>query len=106
MGKELRLDELHQLYVRLKRGTPWFDYLLLGLLVWIEEWVISYKTTVEVDKAVNGVELLPMPNYTTPIYQETPGKGSLSVSEMRLTAPWYDDGVKGAEPVTEASRRD
>jgi len=65
--------------------------------VWIEEWVISYKTTVEVDKAVNGVELPPIPDYTTPIYRETPGEGSLSVSEMRLTAPWYvplNDNVK------------
>ena len=106
MGKELRLDEFHQLYVRLKRGTPWFDYLLLGLLVWIEEWVMSYKTTVEVDKAVNGVELPPIPDYTTPIYRETPGKGSISVSEMRLTAPWYDDTGEHVEPLTGGSRRD
>ena len=91
MGKELRLNELHQLYLRLKRGTPWFDYLLLGLLVWIEEWVISYKTTVEVDKAVNSVELEPMPDCVTPVYTETPSDTSVSLPDMRLTAPWYEE---------------
>jgi hypothetical protein len=44
------------------------------------------------------------PDYVTPIYTEQPGKGSLSVSELRLTAPWYREGLEGVERDTEASR--
>ena len=91
MGKELRLNELHQLYLRLKRGVPWFDYLLLGLLVWIEGKVIKLRSTNQIDKAVQSVKM-PVEDWVTPVYTETPSDTSVSLPEARLRAPWYKDG--------------
>ncbi len=107
MGKELKLNEFHTLYVTWKQGIPWFDHLLLGLLVWIEQWVIDNRIKTDLDTAieqfhaeVKAVE----PDYVTPIYTEQPGEGSLGVSKLRLTAPWYREGLEGVERDTEASR--
>ena len=111
MGKELRLNEFKDLYKALKKGipwwlasSPWWDHLLLAGLYWVEEHYINLKTRNAVDKAIKEVVLPPMPDYVTPVYTEQPSKTSTSLPEMRLTAPWYDGGVKGAEPATEASR--
>jgi hypothetical protein len=104
VGKELKLNEFHTLYVTWKQGIPWFDHLLLGLLVWIERWVISQRVDTELDTAieqfhaeVKAVE----PDYVTPIYTETFGEGSISLPELRLTAPWYREGLEGVERDTE-----
>ena len=111
MGKELRLNEFKDLYKAWKKGIPWWDYLLLGVLRWLEDKYIDVKARNAVDEAIKEVEkrfatlnLPPMPDCVTPIYRETPSKTSVSLPEMRLTAPWYDGGVKGAERATEASR--
>jgi hypothetical protein len=92
VGKELKLNEFHTLYVTWKQGIPWFDHLLLGLLVWIERWVIDQRIQDNLDteikkfhEEVKKVE----PDYVTPIYTETLSEGSTSLPEMRLTAPWY-----------------
>ena len=111
MGKELRLNEFKDLYKTWKKGIPWWDHLLLGVLRWLEDKYIDVKARNAVDEAIKEVVLPPMPDCVTPIYRETPSKTSIarseqatSLPEMRLTAPWYDGGVQGAEPATEASR--
>jgi hypothetical protein len=111
VGKELRLNEFKDLYKAWKKGipswlasSPWWDHLLLAVLYWVEEHYIDVKARNAVDKAIKEVVLPPMLDCVTPIYRETPSKTSTSLPEMRLTAPWYDGGAKGAEPATEASR--
>lgn len=91
MGQELKLNEFKQLYRSLRKGIPWFDHLILGLLVWVEEWWIDKRVKEEVSKAIEEVELPPLPDYITPIYSEKPSDTSTSLPEMRLTAPWYKE---------------
>jgi len=86
-----RLNEFKTLYKAWKRGIPWWDHLLLGLLYWVEEKIIDYRVKTEVDKAIEKVVLPPLPDMVTPVYRETPSETSVSLPEMRLTAPWYDD---------------
>ena len=98
--KRLRLAEFHVLYRTWKRGIPWLDHLILGLLVWLETKLIDARVKVEVDEAIREYETLhevPMPDMVTPVYTEKPSDTSIarseqatSLPEMRLTAPWYD----------------
>jgi hypothetical protein len=98
---ELKLVEFRVLYRTWKRGVPWIDHLLLGLLVWLEEKLIDARVKVEVDEAIREYETLqgalarthevPMPDMVTPIYTEKPSDTSTSLPEMRLTAPWYKE---------------
>lgn len=104
--RELKLNEFHTLYVTWKQGIPWFDHLLLGLLVKIERWVINNRVKTEVDTAVERfhAEVKKVePDYVTPIYTETFSEGSTSLPEMRLTAPWYEDSLKEVKRDTELS---
>jgi hypothetical protein len=103
VGKELRLNEFKNLYKAWKKGIPSWDHLLLAVLYWVEEHYIDVKARNAVDKAIKEVVLPPMPDCVTPIYRESPSDTSTSLPEMRLTAPWYDGGVKGAERATDAS---
>jgi len=89
--QELKLNEFKQLYRSLRKGIPWFDHLILGLLMWVEEWWIDKRVKEEVNKAIEEVELPPLPDYVTPIYSEKPSDTSTSLPEMRLTAPWYKE---------------
>ena len=107
----LRLNEFKTLYKAWSRGIPgsrfsgqWWDHFIFGCLWWLEEKIIDHRIKVEVDKAVETVELPPLPDYVTPVYTEQPGEGSLGFSEMRLSAPWYTEGETGVKPLTEASR--
>lgn len=105
--RELKLNEFHTLYVTWKQGIPWFDHLLLGLLVWIERWVIDNRIKTDLDTAIEQFHTevkVVEPDYVTPVYTETFGEGSTSLFELRLTAPWYREGLKGVEAVTEFSR--
>ena len=104
MEQKLRLNEFKDIYKAWKKGIPIWDHLLLGVLFWLEEKYIAVKASSAVDKALEEVVLPPLPDCVTPVYSETPGEGSLGVSELRLTAPWYDGGVEPAETATEASR--
>jgi hypothetical protein len=92
--RELKLNEFHTLYVTWKQGIPWFDHLLLGLLVWIERWVIDQRVNknldAEIEKFLDEAKVME-PDYVTPVYTETLSEGSTSLPEMRLTAPWYTD---------------
>ena len=93
MEQRLRLQEFRVLYNTWKRGIPWLDHLILGLLVWLEEKLIDARVKVEVDEAIKEYETLheaPMPDMVTPVYTERPVDTSTSLPEMRLTAPWYD----------------
>jgi hypothetical protein len=85
----LRLNEFRALYKAWRRGVPWLDRLLLGLLYWLEEKLINNRVKVEVDEAIKAVELPPLPDMVSPIYTEGPSETSVSLPEMRLTAPWY-----------------
>lgn len=80
------------MYRTWKRGIPWIDHLILGLLVWLEEKLIDARVKVEIDTAIEEYKKIepPMPDYVTPIYTEKPSDTSTSLPEMRLTAPWYD----------------
>lgn len=96
MEQRLRLNEFKTLYKAWKRGIPYWDHLLLGLLYWIEEKIIDYRVKTEVDKAIEEVVLPPLPDMVTPVYRESPSASanshsetSTSLPEMRLTAPWY-----------------
>jgi hypothetical protein len=91
--QKLRLNEFKALYKSWRRGVPWLDHLLLGLFYWLEEKLINNRVKVEVDEAIKAVELPPLPDMVSPIYTEGPSETSVSLPEMRLTAPWYIDTV-------------
>ena len=92
MEQELRLNEFKALYKTWKRGVPWLDHLLLGLLVWLETKLIDNRVEVELDEAIKEWEdlLPPAPDYVTPVYTEKPSDTSTRLPEMRLTVPWYN----------------
>ena len=93
MEQRLKLNEFKVLYKTWRTTIPWFDHLLLGLLVWLEEKLISTRVDNEIDQAIKGYQSLqePLPNCVTPVYTETSSEASTSLPEMRLTAPWYTD---------------
>jgi len=83
----LRLAETKQILEAAKGLPLWCRHLLLGLLVWWEEWLIHKKAEAAVDEAIEAYEalrpadvLLPPPNYSE--------SGGGFFDEIRLTAPW------------------
>ena len=91
MKTTLKLNEFKALYKALKTGVVWVDYLLLGVLVWIEEKLIDNRVRVELDEAIREWETLQPPSIQSPVYTEKPSDTSTRLPEMRLTAPWYID---------------
>jgi hypothetical protein len=87
--RTLKLAEFKALYNALETETEWVDHLLLSFLYWLEEKLINNRVKVEVDEAIKAVELPPLPDMVSPIYTESPSDTSVSLPEMRLTAPWY-----------------
>lgn len=96
--ERLKLNEFKALYKTWRRGVPWLDHLILGLLVYLETLLINHRVKVEVDEAIEEYKKIepPMPDYVTPIYTEkssasanSHSDSSTSLPEMRLTAPWY-----------------
>lgn len=83
----LKLPETKQIYLAAKDLPSWCRFLLLGLLVWIEERWIDHKTVVAVDQAIAEYEKQHPPNVVLPppVYSES---GNGFFDEMRLTAPW------------------
>ena len=104
MEQKLRLNEFKTLRKAWSRGIPWWDHLVFALLWWLEEKVIDYRVKTEVTKAIEEVELPPMPDYVTPVYKERPVETSVSLPEMRLTAPWYKVAEDGGTGLTDDSR--
>jgi hypothetical protein len=96
--QKLRLNEFKILYKGWRKGILWWDHLLLGLLVWLEDKFIDYRVEITVDEAVKKYheEMDKVdPVIPPPIYTETLSEGSTSLPEMRLTAPWYKEADKG-----------
>ena len=95
MGSPLReskllLNEFKALHKALTRNMPpWFSFLLLGFLVWVEERFIQQRVTRTVDAAIAEYEKIDPPTVVIPppVYSET---GSDFFDEMRLTASWVD----------------
>ena len=85
----LKLNEFKALYKAWRRGVPWLDHLLLGLLVWLETKLIDNRVKVELDEAINEWETLQPPSIQSPVYTEKPSETSTRLPEMRLMAPWY-----------------
>ena len=84
----LNLNEFRILYRGLSQRLPeWAAFLLLGLLVWIEQKTIKARIKNEVDEAIKEYEQIdpPTPVVSPPVYSES---GSDFFDEMRLTAPW------------------
>lgn len=91
MGRELKLEPFKQLYQRLKKeGVVVWNHLLLGLLVYIESIFVRLRSEEAVDSALEQLEL-PSEDYVTPIITEKPSEASTSLSELRITAPWYKE---------------
>jgi hypothetical protein len=88
-SSQLRLNEFKELYKSLTRGMPpWFSFLVLGFLVWIEEKFINQRIKTEVDEAIKEYETLHSPPEVIiikPVYSET---GDSFFDEMRLSSPW------------------
>ena len=87
-SSQLKLNEFKELYKSLTRGLPpWFSFLVLGFLVWVEEKFINQRIKTEVDEAIKEYEQIDPPKVVIPppVYSET---GSDFFDEMRLTAPW------------------
>jgi hypothetical protein len=87
--QRFRLNEFKDLFNAVKTNVEWVDHLLRSFFYLIEELVINNRVKNEVDKAVETVELPPLPDLVSPVYTESPGEASESLPEMRLTAPWY-----------------
>jgi len=102
--QKLRLNEFKTLQKAWSRGIPWWDHLVFALLWWLEEKIIDYRVKTEVTKAIEEVELPPMPDMVTPVYTERPSDTSVSLPEMRLTAPWYKVAEDGGTRLTDDSR--
>ena len=103
MEQKLRLNEFKTLRKAWSRGIPWWDHLVFALLWWLEEKIINYRIKTEVDKAVESVDM-PVQDYVTPVYTETHGEASVSLPEMRLSAPWYKEGEDDVKPFTDDSK--
>ena len=86
---QLKLNEFKALYKAWKTKIPWVDHLLLGVLVWFEEKLLSTRVENEVTEAIKEWETQQPPSILPPIYTEKPSETSTSLPEMRLTAPWY-----------------
>jgi len=91
----LKLNEFKALYKALKTGVVWVDYLLLGVLVWIEEKLIDNRVRVELDEAIKEWETLHPPSIQSSVYTESPSETSTRLPEMRITSAWYIDTIKG-----------
>ena len=90
MDPKLKLDEFKILYRSLRRGIPWVDHLLLGLLWWLEEQFLVARIQSEVSKAIEEYEQVdsPIVSLPDPLYSEVDSSTSELLPEMRLQAPW------------------
>ena len=92
--RTLKLNEFKALYKAWKRGVPWLDHLLLGLLVWLETKLIDNRVKVEVDEAIKTWETLQPPPPQSFVYTESPSETSTRLPEMRITSAWYIDTIE------------
>lgn len=81
-----------------KPWPKWLRFLMLGLLVWLEEKWIETHVTKTVDEAIKEYETLhidPIKDSSDPVYSET---GDGFFDEMRLTAPWKGQDTASDSP--------
>ena len=93
MEPKLRLPEFKNLYQALRRGIPWVDHLILGLLFYLEEYFLNARIEDEVTKAIEEYEEIdsPIVALPEPLYSEVDSPTSVLLPEMRLQAPWRRD---------------
>jgi hypothetical protein len=87
-SNQLKLNEFKALHKSLTRNMPpWFSFLVLGFLVWVEEKFIDHRIKTEVDSAIKEYEKVDPAEVVLPepVYSET---GSDFFDEMRLSSPW------------------
>ena len=92
--ERLKLNEFKALFKVLKRGVPWLDHLLLGVLVWIETKLIDNRVKVELDEAIKEWETLQPVEPPSFVYTERPSETSTRLPEMRITSSWYIDTIE------------
>ena len=69
--EHLRLNLFKKTYKALKTKIIWIDWLLLGLLVWIEDAYIDYKVDKEIDGAIDEyLDTLKKDKKSTVIFKE------------------------------------
>lgn len=88
----LRLESTRGYFRKADRWPLWARFMYLGLLVWIEEALVSNKAASAVQEALEALPEEPAV-VAPPIYTEkppSPTSGGLP-SEMRLRAPWVKE---------------
>ena len=84
MGLSLRLNIFKSFYRRHKTNNKAIDHLFYGLLLWLEDFFIDYKTFAAIERGLDPIKP-PPPSLPTPKYSEvTDGETPLG-GEMRLT---------------------
>ena len=91
MDRKLRLVEFKVLFNAWRRYVVVFDNLLLGFLWQLEEWMIDNRVQIEVDEAVERYNQEIVSYDDGPVIVESPSDTSTSLSNMRITANWYND---------------
>jgi hypothetical protein len=94
VDKELKLNETRVVYQALKRNVVIWNHFLLGFLVWVETYLVQWRTTAAVDEAIEEYETLhssPEVHLPDPIYTEVDSPTSELLPQMRLQSPWRRD---------------
>ena len=83
----LKTTSFKETYNLTKLWPHWIRFLVLGLLVWVEERWIAVHVEETVDEAIKEYETLQTDpqGVPDPVYSET---GGGFYDEMRLIAPW------------------
>lgn len=80
----LRLNTFKNFYKQHKTNNKALDFLFYGLLVWLEDYFIDYKTFAAIERGLDPIKppppSLPTPDYSEELDGDTPLGG-----EMRLT---------------------
>jgi hypothetical protein len=91
VDRKLRLVEFKVLFNAWRRYVVVFDNLLLGFLWQLEEWMIDNRVQIEVNEAVKRYNQEIVSYDDSPVIVESPSDTSKSLSNVRITAPWYID---------------
>lgn len=84
--KHLRLNDFKNIYRTLKTNIIWLDWLLLGLLVWVEEAYIDYKIEKEIDGAIEVyLETAKQESKSTVIFKEEWNDESIPLPTLSFT---------------------
>jgi hypothetical protein len=84
MTPHLVVPELRSIYEVTSGWPEWARHLILGLLVAVQERMLTRRIAEEIDQSVKELSLPPS-GVDPPVYSES---GDGFFDEMRLTAPW------------------